>query len=97
MKIWAKCVKDNKIYKDVVQEFALARPSDIPGWEAILLELCKELDLARPIVLTKHLKELTAFSRTQFTEDDFMESLPFDKFRVEILPEEKKKKTRPER
>ena len=94
MKIWAKCVKDNKIYRDVVQEFALARPSDIAGWEAVLLELCKALDLSRPIVLSKHLKELTLFGETQFIEDDFMESLSFDKFRIEILPEEKKKKTR---
>lgn len=94
MKIWAKCVKDNKICKDVVQEFALARPSDIAGWEAILQELCKPLDIARPIMLSKHLKELTLFGKTAFSEDDFMESLPFDRFRVEILPEEKKKKTR---
>ena len=40
MRIWGKIIKDHKIMKDVVQEFALARPSDIYGWTPIISTLC---------------------------------------------------------
>ena len=92
MKIWAKCIKENKIVSDVVQEFALARPSDIEGWNAVLTDICRELDLGRPIVLNKHLQHWNTFQRADFFPDDFMEEVSFDKFSVEILPEPKKKR-----
>lgn len=91
MKIWAKCIHHNKIHKDVVQEFTLARPSDITGWYEVLTPICKVLDIARPLMLSKHLRELAQFSRTTFYEGDFMETIDFDKFLMEILPEEKKR------
>ena len=91
MKIWAKCLREQKIQKDVVQEFAPARPSELSGWSEVLVALCRPLDLARPVLMQKHVRELAQFSRTVVYPQDFMESVDFDRFEIEIFPEKKKK------
>ena len=55
----------------------------------ILHDLCQALDLARPVVLEKHVRELDQFSHTVFRQSDFMESIVFDRFEIEIFPEKK--------
>jgi hypothetical protein len=90
MRIWAKTLKDHKIQKDVVQEFALARPSDLKGWTPVIGELCHALDIERPVVLNKHIHDLCTFSHTIFKASDFMDSISFDRFEIEIFPEKKK-------
>ena len=89
MRIWAKTIQSQKITSEVVREFALARPSDISGWMPVLHELCQALDLSRPVVLEKHVRELERFSHTAFRPSDFMEPVGFDRFEMEIFPENK--------
>ena len=89
MKIWAKIHKHHKIINEAVREFP-ARPSDAEGWNRILVDLCKPLDLACPVLLNKHVQELAQFNRTVFSPGDFMESVSFDRFEIEIIPEKKK-------
>ena len=89
MRIWAKTIQHQKIKTEVVREFSLARPSDIAGWMPVFHELCQALDLARPIVLNKHVRELEQFSHTVFKQSDFMEPISFDRFEIEIFPEKK--------
>jgi len=89
MRIWAKTLKRQKIQSEVVREFALARPSDFDGWIPVIHELCQALDLARPIILSKHVRELNQFSHTQFKQSDFMEPISFYRFEIEIFPEKK--------
>ena len=90
MKIWAKVLKNHKIVNEAVREFSLARPSDAEGWNRVLVDLCKPLDLACPVLLNKHVQELAQFSRTVFSQSDFMENVSFDRFEIEIFPEKKK-------
>ena len=92
MKIWAKVLKNHKIINEAVREFSFARPSDAEGWHAVLVDLVKPLDLACPVLLDKHVQELARFNRTVFAQSDFIESVSFDKFEVEIIPEKKKEK-----
>lgn len=73
-----------------VQEFNSARPASVDAWMRVLIELCKPLDLACPVLLNKHVTELKRFSRTVFFPADFMESVDFDRFEIEIFPEKKK-------
>ena len=89
MRIWAKTIQSQKITSEVVREFALARPSDISGWMPVLHELCQALDLSRPVVLEKHVRELERFSHTAFRPSDFIEPVGFDRFEMEIFPEKK--------
>lgn len=90
MRIWAKTIQHQKIKSDVVREFALARPSDIEEWMPILHVLCQTLDLSRPVMLEKHVRELDQFSHTVFRQSDFMEPVSFDRFEIEIFPEKTK-------
>ena len=92
MKLWAKVHKQHKIIQEAVREFSLARPSDAEGWNRILVDLCKPLDLACPVLLNKHVQELAQFNRTVFSPGDFMENVSFDRFEIEIIPEKKKEK-----
>jgi len=89
MRIWAKTIIDHKIHTEVVQEFALARPSDILGWTPIIGELCHALDVERPVVLKKHIHDLSTFNRVLFRRTDFMDAIPFDWLELEIFPEKK--------
>ena len=95
MKIWAKVLTDHKIMNETVREFSSARPSDMEGWSVPLHELCQDLDLCRPVILRKHVNDLQQFSRVVFKPADFIESVDFDEFEIEIIPEKKKKSMDP--
>jgi len=91
MKLWAKCLLEQRIQKDVVGEFFVEEtPTDTEGWEEILTDLCKPLDLSRPVMMKKHVRDLLQFRRTVFYPADFMEGVDFDRFEIEIFPEKKK-------
>lgn len=93
MRVWAKTILDHKIVSEVVQEFAPARPSDMDGWTPVIDALCRALDLARPVVMQKHIHDLNRFSHAAFRASDFMEPIAFDRFEIEIFPEKKKENT----
>ena len=95
MRIWAKVLQDHRIRREAVREFASARPSDMEGWSSLLHELCQDLDLCRPVVLRKHVNDLARFSRVVFKPADFIESVDFDEFEIEVLSEKKKRSTDP--
>lgn len=90
MKIWAAIRTDNKILQDVVIDFDGIAKARIADWNPVIGELCRALDLARPVLLKKHLNDLEHFSHTAFTAADFMEPIAFDKFTVEIFPDKQK-------
>jgi hypothetical protein len=52
--------------------------------------LCHKLDIPRPVVLKKHRSEFARFSRTRFAPDDFVESVSFACFELELLRDKKK-------
>ena len=95
MRIWAKVLQDHRIMRETVREFSSARPSDMEGWSVILHELCQDLDLCRPVILRKHVNDLRQFSRVVFKAGDFIESVDFNEFEVEVLSEKKKRSTDP--
>ena len=95
MRIWAKVLQEHRIMRETVREFASARPSDMEGWSSLLHELCQDLDLCRPLVLRKHVNDLARFSRVVFKPADFIESVDFDEFEIEVLSEKKKRSTDP--
>ena len=90
MRIWAKIICDQRIYKQTVREFSSLRSFSNQEIENIVHELCQELDLSRPVLLTKHFKEFQQFQRITFKAPDFMELISFDKFEIELLKEKKR-------
>ena len=90
MKIWGRIYRDNKAVLDALPDAEAQKASDVHDWTAILDDICKKLDLSRPVILKKHEKELERFSRTVFRPSDFMESVDFDKFELTIYLEKKR-------
>ncbi len=90
MKIWATVRSDHRIVGEEMREFPQS-PQNVENWGEIIGALCRPLDLSCPVLLKKHENDLLRFSRAVFKPDDFLESVSFDRFEIEILPEEKKK------
>lgn len=87
-KVWGILYTGQKIVKNTVVGF------DIPARsvEMAVPPLCRELDIPRPIVLSKHEKEMDQFGYTVFSSDDFIEHVDFERFSVRRLDEEDTKK-----
>jgi hypothetical protein len=84
-RIWGIIRIGEKIAFDAVVSLPEASLDDA------LDELCKVLDIPRPVVLRKHRSEFLRFGRTRFSPGDFIETVRFAGFEVEILRDGKKK------
>lgn len=91
MKLWIKVIRGHKIVRDTVFGTDGPSPARPEGWSVLLSEALKPMDIAAPVILTRHVRDLQAFQRVVFREQDFMERIEFDRLDVEILPEEKRK------
>ena len=94
MRIWAKTTVKQAIQNQTVREFGSLRSFSYEELSSILHELCQELDLARPVLLDKHVREFNRFQRLTFKSADFMDSISFDAFEVEVLKDKKKEEGR---
>ena len=80
MKLWGKIFQNGKIKKDTVVEQE--------GSEALdecLREICTQFDIEKPVFLKKHQRELNEYGHTAFRPEDFIDSVNFDKFEIEII------------
>jgi hypothetical protein len=84
-RIWGIIRMKEKIASDAVASLQEA------GLDEALDELCRMLDVPRPIVLKKHRSEFLRFGRTRFSPGDFIETVRFTGFEVELLRDGKKK------
>ena len=56
-----------------------------------LSALLRPLDIAVPLILSKHLSEIKNFNKTSFFKDDFIEKIFFSHLDVEIIIDKKRK------
>ena len=89
MKLWGTIRKDNRMIRDTTAEFPGRLPTQVDSWDDVIGVLCRELDLSRPVLLKKHVRDILEFSRAVFKPGDFMEDVDFDRFEVEIFIEKK--------
>lgn len=83
MKIWATTHKNHKIIKsETAESFKTDRET---AFLDCLEQVYRAMDLAEPLWLTKHYKDIAAFHHVKFMPEDFMEPVNFDWFEVEIL------------
>lgn len=52
-----------------------------------LEDICYELDLSKPIWLNANISEFQRVSKTRFTQDSFVEQIPFDYLEIQIIEE----------
>lgn len=87
IRMWGILRKKQKIVKDITLAAGSATDEDV---RACVLEMCRQLDIPNPIWLSKQEGEMERFGRTSFHADNFIESIGFDRFEIEILREKGK-------
>lgn len=87
MRFWAKIKIDQKIINDCEYEREINENDNINVdlISDILVYLCNEMDLSRPVILKKHIKQLNEFSKTEFSKNDFIEKIKFDCLEIELI------------
>ncbi|MBO4847582.1 MAG: hypothetical protein J5586_00305 [Clostridia bacterium] len=85
MKIWGRIKKDNRITSSKTITVQVKSASEIEDWSEPFAKLCHLLNLGRPVILSKHTRDLNVFGHTVFYPADFMEPVDFDRFEVELF------------
>jgi len=81
VRIWARVMKDDKIVKQMVfEDYA---PFDEQKFYDYVAEISTSLDIATPIILSKHIYHYMTFNNAVFLPNDFPENVDFDKFILE--------------
>ena len=60
-------------------------PCDPTDPQPALAEVCRRMDVPRPLWLSKHQKEFDAFRRTAFAQEHFVERIPFTRLEIELI------------
>lgn len=87
MRIWFKIMKDNRLVDDmtVTDESQETRTHKI---FAALEEACYAFDLGKPIWLDANVEEFKRHAKTRFTQDSFIEHIPFDFLEMHVIEED---------
>lgn len=83
--IWIRLIRHGRIWRDITV------PTAHEGWKEALEEGCRLLDVPRPLLIEKHVRDWDTFSQTRFLPDHFIESVDFDRMEAEFIDPEVKK------
>ena len=78
-KLWVRKMRGQRIAASDTE------PCDPANPQAALVEICRRMDVPRPLWLSKHQKEFDAFRRTVFTQDHFVEHIAFTRLEIELI------------
>ena len=82
-KLWAKILKNHKIVEECVVN--VSDEFDAQNLYEPLKEICYELKIETPIILSKHKNQLEEFGITKFLKTDFIDSVNFDSLVIEYF------------
>ena len=87
MRIWFKLIRDNRLLRDttVTDESDETRTHKIFG---ALEAVCYEFDLGKPVCLDANIEEFKRHAKTRFSQDCFMEEIPFDFLEMQVIEED---------
>lgn len=85
MKVWGKTRLDNRTVSSHTVTLQVKSAIEVDDWSEPFAKLCHEMDIARPVILSKHVRDLETFGHTVFYPADFMEPVRFDRFEVELF------------
>lgn len=84
-KIWAKTITNNKIEKDYLYHSADKFSSE--DFLYYLTDICHEMDIPTPVILSSHVRNYNLFNTTKFRKEDFVEHVNFDMLQLENASE----------
>lgn len=83
--LWVRVVTRGKIVGSQTEPCAYA------DWQEALDTICRRMDLPRPVLLPRHLRDWEAFGLAHFLPEHFMESVRFDRMELQYIDPDKKK------
>ena len=86
--LWVRLIRKNRTIES--RTFACEHDQ----WQDALDVICHGLDVSRPVIMQKHLRDWEAFSQTRFLHDHFMDSVNFDRMEIEYIDPDKRKSRR---
>ena len=87
MRFWGKVIKDNRLLRDVTAEENGGETRTIKVFHA-LEEICRELDLPKPLWLDTNIREFQKVAKARFRQDSFIEEIPFDYLEFQVIEED---------
>lgn len=84
-KIWAKTIKNHKITGSYL--YHSADKFDTNDFLQYMTEICHEMDIPTPVILSAHIRNYSVFNIAKFRKADFVESVPFDMLQIENASE----------
>lgn len=87
MKIWAKTIVEEKITRDLLYEYEAITNED--EFITAMQEICGQMDIPTPVATYVNFNHFVLFNNTKFKQRDFVESVDFDMFDIEAVPEKK--------
>lgn len=85
-RLWGKIWQDNRLQQDttICDDSQDTRTHKI---FRALDEICTQFDLGKPIWLDSNIREFQRHSKTRFTQDNFIEQIPFDFLEIQVIEE----------
>ena len=83
--LWVRVISRNKIIE------SKTAPCSYETWQEALDEICRALDMSRPVIMPRHERDWDSFGLTQFLPEHFMESVSFDRMELQYIDPDKKK------
>ena len=87
-RMWSRLYKSGRCIKDTVVENDKRGVSRTAKVFSAVEDICREFDLAKPIWLDKNINEFKKLDRTSFSQDNFIETIPFDYMKIEVIGED---------
>ena len=87
MRIWIKEFADNRLIKDIVITNEENDTRTHKVFKA-LEEACQAFDLGQPIWLDSNISDFKIHAKTRFTQDSFIEEIPFDFLEFHVIEED---------
>ena len=81
MRIWGKVIAKEKIVKSKTIEVDASSTT----FFNMLKDLCQALNISTPVLLDKHVYDFNLFHICVFKPDDFIESVIFDSFVIQLV------------
>lgn len=86
-RLWAKEFKDNRMLMDTVIEDSRDDTRTHKIFHA-LEEVCLRFDLSKPIWLDATVSDFKRHNKTRFSQDNFIEEIPFDYLEIQVIEED---------
>lgn len=87
-RMWMKIFKENRLLQDTVitlDEPDMSRTAKV--FQAVT-DASLIFDLSQPIWLDANIREFKRHNKTRFTQDNFVEEIPFDFLEIHVIEED---------